>query len=948
MQLNIESQSPSRKTTTTTTTSSRTTRSRILPKSKADVEAALAAVRQRTAKLNLQSPEKSFEQLSSTITEQRQQPSSRRATTTANSNNSLHPSTLHSVSTYIGNLNSEHTNRIIEQPKVPTYYDSDDDSDDSYGVSGVNLESVSAMIDKMHQQKKATTTPLSKIENVVDVTKPAASVAPDSQYETSVHSLSEDPSIQSNLDLINAMIDKVGLQSPTTKPSTVVETSLGASTAAATTSTAVSTATPSTTSAKKRNSVPIQSTSSDISSDDSVEVPNVSAATQANLALYIDSLNASNQQQHPQSSNEPSEAFSATNINGNIYQGNITKSVRDDRSAPLDSSSQLNLSSRINGYNQRSTISQQHPQNDVVITTSKTKSKVRVPSKKESIMQKLPSYDKVKLQSYLDKAKEIAKKPSPKVAEVEYIIIYARRENVPIQPILRALDTYCKEPSLHYQPDHHDRDGKGLFSTANTVSTDGGLLELDDNALDTFLNDEQNDMDSSLDQLTKDTTTTTKANTKHSSPAHQTIERFVYFINEAIYLVETDGLSPNEKSDLIQRATQEHFDDTLLRQILDNPKKHVRYEEEGRDIQVVVLSIDELEKSEPNQENLNLSEQVLLWSNNSLKFDENKEQEELIKITKNAEKANSVRNVNSEKSRSNDSEENVSDHEGKTDQFEVVPSTHENNMNEEPVKVDEDQPQAKEEENEEESKINDRKVFVRETGREYIKKSEDDEAEGDVNESFFGNDDKSDASSVPLLYQRSRAENSTPSLSETSKSKSNDVNNDEANSQSQSASSDDNDFDLQVDSLSTDKNLNESEKFLYYKIKHFDKAKEFATGMNGRVRARINKDGTKTISTSKPPTLSPVEATKQLFSRRMFKGFPSATPYRSSDQWKMIPEERIIDRFGYKGVHQTSLKDATRVTDMIDSNDGKSWEKKDIDQFFLHKADITRANWFGK
>ena len=999
MQLNMDPQSPLR--TTATTASSRTSRSRILPKSKADVEAALAAVRQRTAKLNLQSPEKSFERLSSTITEQRQQPSSDRATTASISNNSLHPSTLHSVSSYIGNLNSEYAKKIIEQPEIQTYYDSDDDSDDSYGVSGVNLESVSAMIDRVQQQKMETKTPLPKTAIVIDVAKAASasasvsesvseseSVVPEAKFETS---FKEVPSTQSNLDLINAMIDKVHLQSPKTKASSSATASAPAPVATSSTTTAVATTTSATTAvatttsattsiaevAEKRNNAPIQSTiqsaSSDISSDDSVEVPNVSAATQANLALYIDSLNVSyqqqQQQQQAQSSNKSSASFSETNINGNMHQVHVPKSVGDYRTSSFDSSA------RMNDYNQRSTINQ-NLQNGIVITTLETKSNVRVPSKEESIMQKLPSYDKVKLQSYLDKAKEIAKKQSPTVAEVEYVIIYARRENVPIKPILRALDTYCKDPNIHYHPEHN-KDGKGLFSTALTVSSDGGLLDLDDNALDTFLNDEQNDMNSSLDHLKQNTTTTTKVNTKRSSLAHRTIERFVYFINEAIYLVETSSLSPNEKSDLIHRATQENFDDTLLRQILENPKKHVKYEEEERDVQVVVLSMEELKKSESNHENLNLSEQVLLWSNNSLNFDENQQQEEVIKIAKNTDKADSVRN------KSNDSKEYFSEHEGKTAsyddapkedvntqtymiQFEVEPNTqenvqqeknsqrlsidkvHENDLNEKLVKVDEDQLPVRVEANAEESKINDVKIFVEETGREDTKQSQLDEVEGDVNESFFDNEEKSDASSVPMIYQRPQTENSVPSEEETSESQSKNTSYDKSYSRSQSTSSNDNDFNLQVDSVSTDKQLNESEKFVYYKIKHFDKAKQFATGMNGRVRARINKDGTKTISTSKPPSLSPVEATKELFTRRMFKGFPSATPYRSSDQWKMLPGERIIGRIGYKDVHQASLKDATRVTDMIDSNDKKSWGKKDVDQFFLHKEDITRANWFGE
>ena len=134
-------------------------RSRILPQSKADVEAALAAVRRRTEKLRLQSPENAdFETLRPTSAERRQL-SSRESVTSSNGV-PLDHSTLQSVTDYIGKLNSNHTRGgAIEeaaktQKNIPTYDDdsSDDSSDDDYGVSGVNLQDISAMIDKVQQK----------------------------------------------------------------------------------------------------------------------------------------------------------------------------------------------------------------------------------------------------------------------------------------------------------------------------------------------------------------------------------------------------------------------------------------------------------------------------------------------------------------------------------------------------------------------------------------------------------------------------------------------------------------------------------------------------------------------------------------------------------------------------------------------------------------------------
>ena len=150
-----------------------------------------------------------------------------------------------------------------------------------------------------------------------------------------------------------------------------------------------------------------------------------------------------------------------------------------------------------------------------------------------------------------------------------------------------------------------------------------------------------------------------------------------------------------------------------------------------------------------------------------------------------------------------------------------------------------------------------------------------------------------------------------------------------------------------MDSKSEEKSLDSNEKYYLNKIKQLDRAKQFATGTI--TSRRVNKDGSQTIYTSKPPILNPVTAAKKLYSRRMCRNMPSLMPGSYLQQWKIPPKDRIVGRPSYEGVHSKSLLDATAVNTTIDLIDDEKWEDRDVNQFFFGDVDLTlKANWFGE
>jgi hypothetical protein len=491
-------------------------RGRILPQSKADVEAALAAVRARTAKLKLQSPE--GQQYNDEITkvnprfnaavpstslssnERRQ--TSENARRSDNSKDKLDRSTLESVTKYISQLNGQ---GVPSDTKKATYVPTNDPDDDnssssssansSYNANDIKLQNISAMIEKIQNKKK---TEVSKIvvssssssddssynENDIKLQNISAMIEKiKNKKKTEVTKIvvqastsdSDSDSIpgNQNLDLINAMISKVHHGGPT---------------------------------AGKQVAPQIQSLASDISSDDSsVEAENVSAMTQANLALYIDSLNREKNQNMP----DPIESIQASYVE--------TKS--QERSSlgtnlPMPAISLSPIPSKSNDNNN-------------------TSNRVMNP-----LVSKVKTYDDLKLQSYVEKAKEVAKKATPKIAEVEYIIIYARRDKIPIEPILRAFDVYDK-------------------TRENNISN-LQLIQNGNNSTAKGAKEEQIDLQS----------TTLEQRNVHC---------FVSFLYEAISLVENSIMSSQTVSDLINRANDEKFDESLIREILNNPSKHIPY-----------------------------------------------------------------------------------------------------------------------------------------------------------------------------------------------------------------------------------------------------------------------------------------------------------------------------------------------------------------------------------
>eukprot|EP00554_Chaetoceros_debilis_P003371 CAMPEP_0194083662 /NCGR_PEP_ID=MMETSP0149-20130528/9685_1 /TAXON_ID=122233 /ORGANISM="Chaetoceros debilis, Strain MM31A-1" /LENGTH=810 /DNA_ID=CAMNT_0038766105 /DNA_START=106 /DNA_END=2538 /DNA_ORIENTATION=- len=107
--------------------------------------------------------------------------------------------------------------------------------------------------------------------------------------------------------------------------------------------------------------------------------------------------------------------------------------------------------------------------------------------------------------NYVEKVKVLAQEEVPKASRLEYIIFYARREGIPLIPLLDAFD--------------ESRGGK-----ASTDAT-----------------------------------------------------RLVHHIRAAVMLIEAKGVTFKTKSHLLNEADSESVDISLLKQILSNPKKHVKF-----------------------------------------------------------------------------------------------------------------------------------------------------------------------------------------------------------------------------------------------------------------------------------------------------------------------------------------------------------------------------------
>jgi hypothetical protein len=965
------------------TTSGGKERNRILPKSKADVEAALAAVRARTAKLKLLSPErtssgtmgKATSELTSkadswsrpspmpvpvptsapvpvpisapspapvkartttkTSTERRQPPPETRNDSSTKSA-TLDPSTLQSVSEFIGKLNSKHTlakakrKAPIPQP-IPNY---DSSSDESYGVSKANLDNINAMFDKVQNKKQN--------ENQMQNQRQKPEIVQRHSSDSSDDNLP----VHQNFDFINAFIDKVHTANHVKTGEDIVAN--------------------------------VQSPKSDISNDDlsddsSVGVGAVSAAQQANLAMYIDSLNSKTK---PQSSNEMKKPLASDNFKESdaVQQNNVSNGINSaQKGRPQAPVYWQTMNPNIErNLPQKNPMVVQHITPSIPKITNIQKPAVQSKSlPNTTVVKKAPVYDEMKLKSFIEKAKEVAEKKSPKLVEVEYIIIYARRDGIPIKPILKAFDDCCKSHTNSYTIDNSSPT-KGLFDTARTVSSDIGLLELDDDALDVFLNNK------TKNSFNNNTPVVEKKSSKPKlvSIAHREIQGFVYYINEAVSMIERNIVNADAIFDLIDRATEEKFDDTLLREILNNPQKHVAYEE-GLNDDVVVLTMEdsrsiEMEEIEKNKEDEGeenkedegetikveqssslkqekLSEASLLWSNNSLN---NKEQHDEVKaedkVKEEDKKSKEIRFQEYANSReieigivlTEDVKTQIKDDtEGQEVEFEGVEigeTANETEENIETTEVNENKVQENPESINVETNVTSNQVAIPNTGEE-----------AQENAFFFGVGQQSEDSSVPSVGVT--PEITTPVGSSSASASAS------ASASTETATtptvSEGNSFLLREDSSqsqSEERDLDNNERYLLQKIKQLDTAKLFATGKAGKARAKINKDGTRTLSTSAPPPLEPVKATKRLFSRRMLKDFPGIVPYSYLQQWKILPKDRIAGHPNYEGVHEKSLYDATEVTDIRDPIDKLSWEDRDVNQFFIRDVDLTkRANWFG-
>mmetsp|Transcript_22839 Transcript_22839/g.28020 ORF Transcript_22839/g.28020 Transcript_22839/m.28020 type:complete len:926 (+) Transcript_22839:115-2892(+) len=541
------------------------TRSRILPSSTADVQAALAAVRARTAKLKLQSPEnvkiveqKRASKPRNSKTEQRGPVAEPRKTSNNQNRNvtkskELDPDTLNSVSQFLRGVNKSTT---LDPNQQQNHYlsvktdinkcdsDSDDDSFDlPPGMNVEHLQNIDQMINKVQagNAKKAT------------------------NYDDSDDDSDDLPTGMNfaHLQNIHDMINKV--QNSDAKASI----------------------------SKPTDNAAIKSTLSDISSDDSnAELENnVSKMTQVNLAAYIDSLNTGNDANEPV---DPQESSIITNPVKVLNGPNVINNLNYRNRAPSETAIRLKTSA-IPSSPMKSIKTQNKQQNEPEIApvdieaTHKKESQHKEAELNVAKISKEPTYDTIKLTSFIEKAREIPSKKSPTIAEVEYLIIYARRDSIPIKPILDILNEGCKEKSRGYT--HLPLSPtQGIFNAIATRSSEEDDLELNEDLMDTFVSGKQ--QDPKTEEKVK----------KSISIAHAKIHIFVSYITEAVSIIERNAQSYDVNEDLVQKARDDDVDDMLLREILNNPQKHIKYVEAVEEVNFVKLDESEFRKNEITEE----------------------------------------------------------------------------------------------------------------------------------------------------------------------------------------------------------------------------------------------------------------------------------------------------------------------------------------------------------
>ena len=706
----------------------------------------------------------------------------------------------------------------------------------------------------------------------------------------------------------------------------------------------------------------IQSQYSDISSDDSsFEGVHVPAATQANLALFIDSLNASK------------KPFSYLKDEDKTKQEAGNSSTSDSQ----QESSNLKTPERLFTPTSQQETSPQSPKEMSTGNSFKIgpvqETQKRYPPKKKIC------YDRNKLQSYIEKAKEIATKRSTKIAEVEYIIIYARRDGIPILPILRSLDTFSKNPAVN-----NGNPIRGLFINNDpTVSSEGGLLALDDDALDLFLNANNNEPI----PVTEKDNNRNKDKEKFLSSGHRTIQKFVSYIYEAISLVEDNNLNQESISDLLERARKELVDDTLIREIVYNPHKHIKYEKEEEVDERHLNNIITANKSEKS-ENF-LSEEKLLWSNNDNNFEREIEDTNIQKSqtsedsTEVMTKPGIVENVKEyavyKDQTKTQVEKNLREKDFiETAREELVDDAHEhvtnnqraevqNHLNEEKLfsknsndfkcktedtniqkdiemKIesgivaqkkectdDEDQSKVQvercPEERVKESNLGNNEGIA-DSGMEFMYDNQEDQQD----DFFLESEDSSEASPLPFVNDP-RPLVSPYTLYETS------IKSVTSPGPIISQLADTDAFLLHECNLNTKEKLCSNAIYFKEKIKQLRKSKIITT------------DGINYMNSSKLPRLNPVRVARKLYLRRMLKDFPNVVPIKHSSlqQWKKSPKERVVGHPSYKGTHRKSLRNATTVTDIVETIDIRSWEERNVNQFFIKNVDlIESADWFGE
>ena len=487
-------------------------------------------------------------------------------------------------------------------------------------------------------------------------------------------------------------------------------------------------------------------------------------------------------------------------------------------------------------------------------------------------VQKMVAYDNDKLESYIQKAQEVMNKTSPKVSEVEYIIIYARRDGIPIVPILQTF--------LNYK------------------------------------NFGNNEGERSLER--------------------QVIQRFILYICEAIAIIENNMVSPQYVTDLTARASKENIDDSLLRQILSKPENHVKLQEddcvedENDESNVEILLSEMMSKTENHvtiQDKGSNDHVVYIAEDKTSSNDSSKSENDIKCIPSHEVCPNNQTMTRIDQSQSftesivdqtqaearNDSEENEKNEENDMEHSEGIKARSEDVLKD---SIDLDLSTSKQGKSWDD--VNGESKFS--TQLDLYTHSVD-ELEG-----FFADDD-----STTVEDDDNHIDNETPE--DIPKSSSNESKENVDNQANNSRSYKD----------------DPSQEYYIQKVKQLSKAKSLSTiivGSSSEIDMVENESNS--LHTNTRPLLNPVEATKTMRSRRMLKCFPSIMPDYILHQCKLTPKQRVSGHPKDGGINVESIKGATKVTYITESSYNVDWEDRDISQFFLQDADITRCNWFGE